>query len=417
MTKARLTSERRLRGSAVRRFLAVAGPGIVVMLADSDAGGMITAAQSGAEWGYRFLPLQFLLVPLLYIVQELALRLGIVSRKGQARLIREHFGPGWAWIATAALLIASFGALLTEFSGLAGASMLCGVPTPLTMALVVTMLSAMAYFGSYLTVERIAIAVGAFELVFLWVAIEAKPDLAQMTRDALDVPFAEPKYLYLVAANIGAAIMPWMVFYQQSAVVEKKLSVTDLPAARLDTALGAIMTQVITAAVLVAIAATLGGERGGASLTSVGEIAKAVTPFLGENAGRLVFALGISGAAIVATIVVTLAAARTLSDMLGFNHLLEHKPRDAPWFYATYTALLIAAALFITSGIDLVTLSVGVQVMNALFLPLVLGFLVFLARRLPRPHRLEGVYGGAVALLLTGTALLALFTAAVGMRG
>jgi Mn2+/Fe2+ NRAMP family transporter len=148
MTKARLTSERRLRGSAVRRFLAVAGPGIVVMLADSDAGGMITAAQSGAEWGYRFLPLQFLLVPLLYIVQELALRLGIVSRKGQARLIREHFGPGWAWIATAALLIASFGALLTEFSGLAGASMLCGVPTPLTMALVVTMLSAMAYSRS-----------------------------------------------------------------------------------------------------------------------------------------------------------------------------------------------------------------------------------------------------------------------------
>jgi Mn2+/Fe2+ NRAMP family transporter len=405
-----------MKRSRLRRFLAVAGPGIVVMLADSDAGGMITAAQSGAEWGYRLLPLQFLLVPLLYVVQELALRLGIVSGKGQARLIREHFGTFWAVIATAALLVASLGALLTEFSGLAGVSALSQVPVPLTMAIVVTGLSAMAYFGSYLTVERIAIAIGAFELVFLWVALEAKPDLAEMTRDALDMSAAEPRYLYLMAANIGAAIMPWMIFYQQSAVVEKKLSVADLPAARLDTALGAILTQLITAAVLVATAATLGGKQAG-PLNSVGEIAGVLTPFLGRTAGTIVFALGITGAAIVATIVVTLAAARTLSELLGFDHLLEHKPRRAPWFYASYTAMLIGAALFVTSGVDLVSLSVAVQVMNALFLPLVLAFLFLLARRLPRPHRLEGVYAGAIAIALAGTGLLALFTAVAGIRG
>jgi Mn2+/Fe2+ NRAMP family transporter len=406
----------RMKRSRLRRFLAVAGPGIVVMLADSDAGGMITAAQSGAEWGYRLLPLQFLLVPLLYVVQELALRLGIVSGKGQARLIREHFGTFWAVIATAALLVASLGALLTEFSGLAGVSALSQVPVPLTMAIVVTGLSAMAYFGSYLTVERIAIAIGAFELVFLWVALEAKPDLAEMTRDALDMSAAEPRYLYLMAANIGAAIMPWMIFYQQSAVVEKKLSVADLPAARLDTALGAILTQLITAAVLVATAATLGGKQAG-PLNSVGEIAGVLTPFLGRTAGTIVFALGITGAAIVATIVVTLAAARTLSELLGFDHLLEHKPREAPWFYVSYTAMLIGAALFVTSGVDLVRLSVAVQVMNALFLPLVLAFLFLLARRLPRPHRLEGVYAGAIAIALAGTGLLALFTAVAGIRG
>jgi Mn2+/Fe2+ NRAMP family transporter len=404
-----------MKRSRLRRFLAVAGPGIVVMLADSDAGGMITAAQSGAEWGYRLLPLQFLLVPLLYVVQELALRLGIVSGKGQARLIREHFGTFWAVIATAALLVASLGALLTELSGLAGVSALFQVPVPLTLTIVVTGLSAMAYFGSYLTVERIAIAIGAFELVFLWVALEAKPDLAEMTRDALDMSAAEPRYLYLMAANIGAAIMPWMIFYQQSAVVEKKLSVADLPAARLDTVLGAILTQLVTAAVLVATAATLGGEHGGAPLNSVGEIAGVLTPFLGRTAGTIVFALGITGAAIVATIVVTLAAARTLSEMLGFDHLLEHKPRGAPWFYASYTAMLIGAALFVTSGVDLVSLSVAVQVMNALFLPLVLAFLFLLARRLPRPHRLEGVYAGAIAIALAGTGLLALFTALAGI--
>jgi Mn2+/Fe2+ NRAMP family transporter len=362
------------------------------------------------------LPLQFLLVPLLYVVQELALRLGIVSGKGQARLIREHFGTVWAVLATAALLVASLGALLTELSGLAGVSALSQVPVPLTMAIVVTGLSAMAYFGSYLTVERIAIAIGAFELVFLWVALEAKPDLAEMTRDALDMSAAEPRYLYLVAANIGAAIMPWMIFYQQSAVVEKKLTLADLPAARLDTALGAILTQLVTAAVLVATAATLGGKQAG-PLNSVGEIAGVLTPFLGRTAGTIVFALGIMGAAIVATIVVTLAAARTLSELLGFDHLLEHKPREAPWFYVSYTAMLIGAALFVTSGVDLVRLSVAVQVMNALFLPLVLAFLFLLARRLPRPHRLEGVYAGAIALALAATGLLALFTAVAGIRG
>ncbi|MBV8765766.1 MAG: divalent metal cation transporter [Hyphomicrobiales bacterium] len=417
MTEPRPTDIREAKRSRLRRFLAVAGPGIVVMLADTDAGGVITAAQSGAEWGYRLLPLQFFLVPLLYVVQELALRLGVVSRKGQARLIRENFGSAWAVLATIVLVVASLGALLTEFSGLAGVSTLFHVPVPLTMGMVVAGLSVMAYFGSYLTVERIAIAIGAFELVFLWVALQARPDIEEMARAALDVPIAEPRYLYLVAANIGAAIMPWMIFYQQSAVVEKKLSPADLASARLDTALGAILTQLVTAAVLVATAATLGGQDKGASLTSVGEIAGVLTPFLGKTVGTIVFALGITGAAIVATIVVTLAAARTLSEILGFEHLLERKPREAAWFYASYTAMLAGAAVFVTSGIDLVSLSVAVQVMNALFLPLVLGFLFLLARRLSPPYRLEGVYAGVVAILLGSVALLALFTAIIGIRG
>ncbi|MBV9739479.1 MAG: divalent metal cation transporter [Hyphomicrobiales bacterium] len=128
MTEPRPTDIREVKRSRLRRFLAVAGPGIVVMLADTDAGGVITAAQSGAEWGYRLLPLQFFLVPLLYVVQELALRLGVVSRKGQARLIRENFGSAWAVLATIVLVVASLGALLTEFSGLAGVSTLFHVP-------------------------------------------------------------------------------------------------------------------------------------------------------------------------------------------------------------------------------------------------------------------------------------------------
>ena len=400
-----------------RRFAVVAGPGIVVMLADTDAGSIITAAQSGAEWGYRLLLLQIVLIPVLYIVQELTVRLGMVSGKGHAELIKEHFGRGWAWLSVATLVLACIGALLSELSGLAGVGLLFGVPAPITMILIVTALTFMAYKGSYLSVERIAIAVGAFELVFVAVAFKAKPDLAALAVGSVDIPWHEPGYLYLVAANIGAVIMPWMVFYQQSAVVEKKLTLADLPAARLDTAIGATATQIIMAAVLVVTAATLDGSAQAGSLNTVQQIAEAITPYLGNTAGKLLFALGLSGAAVVATIVVTLTAARTLSEVLGAKHYLEHEPHEAPWFYGIYTATLVVGALLIISGINLVSLSVGVQVMNALLLPIVLAFLYLLARRLPSAHRLRGIYAALVAAVIVATVVFGVYSGLSGLWG
>jgi Mn2+/Fe2+ NRAMP family transporter len=400
-----------------KRFTAVAGPGLVVMLADTDAGSVITAAQSGAEWGYRLLMLQVILVPILYIVQELTVRLGIVSGKGHAELIRDYYGHGWAWLSVVTLVVACIGALLSELSGLAGVGLLMGVPAPITMALVVGALIAMAYRGTYLAVERIALVVGAFELVFLAVALQAEPDMKALAVGSLDIAWNDPKYLYLVAANIGAVIMPWMVFYQQSSVVEKKLTIEDLPAARLDTGIGAILTQVIMAAVLIATAATLAGKTQSGALDNVQQIATAITPYLGETAGKVLFGLGLSGSAMVATIVVTLTAARTLSEVLGVKHSLEHEPAEAPWFYGIYTATLIAGALLIVSGVDLVRLSVGVQVMNALLLPIVLGFLYLLARRLPEPYRLRGTYAVIVAVVIAGAVVFGLYSGVLGLWG
>ena len=400
-----------------RRVSVVAGPGIVVMLADTDAGSVITAAQSGAEWGYQLLLLQVVLVPILYCVQELTVRLGIVECKGHAELIRDHFGKGWAWLSVATLIVACVGALLSELSGLAGVGLLMGVPTPVTMSLIVIALIVMAYRGTYLSVERIAIAVGAFELVFLYVAWQANPDLTALASGAVDIAWREPKYLYLVAANIGAVIMPWMVFYQQSSVVEKKLSLDDLPAARLDTAFGAVVTQMIMAAILIATAATLGGTTQSGSLDTVQQIAQAITPYLGETTGKLLFGLGLSGAAVVATIVVTLTAARTLSEVLGTKHSLEHEPHEAPWFYGIYTATLVVGALIVASGANLVRLSVGVQVMNALLLPIVLGFLYLLARRLPKPYRLQGAYAILVATIITATVIFGVYAGLSGLWG
>jgi len=400
---------------SLRRFLAVAGPGLVVMLADTDAGSVITAAQSGAQWGYSLLLLQFILIPVLYIVQELTVRLGAVTGRGHAELIKQHFGRGWAWLSVATLIVTCLGALLTEFAGLAGVGNLMGVPAPVTLALVAAALLAMALMHGYITVERIAIAVGAFELVFLLVALLAHPGLDEVASGAMTIPIADPKYLFLASANIGAVIMPWMVFFQQASVAEKGLKPADLPSARLDTAIGAVVTQVIMAAVLVAVAATLGKTGGDHALDTVEEIVGAITPFLGDFAGKLLFCLGMSGAALVAAIVVTLTAARTLAEVLGAKHKLEDEPREAPWFYGSYAAALILCAVVVGSGVNLVSLSVGVQVMNALLLPIVLGFLYLLARRLPPPYRLQGVYAVASGAVILVTVVFGVYSGVAGL--
>ena len=404
-------------GTSWARMMAVAGPGIVVMLADTDAGSVITAAQSGAQWGYKLLMMQLLLVPILYIVQELTVRLGVVTGKGHAELIAQHFGRFWAWVSVVALIVACLGAILSELSGLAGVGSLFGVPKLLTMALGVLALIVMAVSGSYLTVERIAIVVGAFELLFIYVAWKSQPAGGELLKGMVNIPLSDPKYLYLVSANIGAVIMPWMVFYQQSSVVEKGLTRDDLPAARWDTAIGAIVTQLIMAAVLIATAATIGKTGGNAPLDTVEQIAGALTPFLGVSTGRVIFALAISGSAIVATIVVTLTAARTIGEILGVPHTLERSPKEAKWFYGVYALTLIAGALIVSSGVDLIAISVGVQVLNALLLPLVLGFLYLLARRLPEPYRLEGWYDKLVAVAMGATALFGVYSAVFGLLG
>jgi len=254
-------------------------------------------------------------------------------------------------------------------------------------------------------------------LVFLLVAWKAQPQADAVLAGALGIAWRDPGYLYLVAANIGAVIMPWMVFYQQSAVVEKKLTTEDLAAARWDTAIGAVITQVIMACVLIATAATLSVTGTRAPLDTVQQIAQAITPFIGEGTGKLLFALGMSGAALVATIVVTLTAARTLGEILGVKHSLEYAPREAPWFYGIYTVSLAASGLFVASGVNLIKLSVGVQVMNALLLPLVLGFLYLLARRLSPPHRLSGRYAVIVAVTIALTAGFGVYAALAGVRG
>jgi NRAMP (natural resistance-associated macrophage protein)-like metal ion transporter len=398
-----------------KAFFAVLGPGLVVMLADTDVGSIITAGQSGVQWGYSLLLLQAILMPILYVVQELTVRLGIFTGKGHGELIRDTFGPLWAWVSVAGLGVATIGALLTEFSGVAAVGELFGVPRIISLILAAGFLLVVVWTGSYRRVERVAIALGLFEFAFFWVAYTAHPQGAEVASGLAHVPFHNKDYLYLVAANIGAVLMPWMIFYQQSAVADKKLRPEHYKDARWDTALGAVMTQLVMAAVLVATAATIGKSNSAASLNTVGDISNALTPFMGPTVGRLVFSLGIIGAAMVAAIVVSLASAWGFGEVAGYKRSLEHHPMEAPWFYTVYTVAVVGGAVVVAVVPDLVRLNIAVEVMNALMLPLVLGFLILLAMKaLPAEHRLRGAYGWIVIAVSALTAGLAVYAGIFG---
>jgi len=382
----------KIKAAPIWRQFAVWGPGLLVMLADTDAGNVVTAAQSGVQWGYRLLPLVLILVPMLYMVQELTVRLGIHTQRGHGELIRERFGIGWAWLSTTGLAAATIGSLVTEFTGVAGIGELYGLSRSLTLPFASAALLTVVATGSYRRVERTALVIGLFELAFLAVAWVARPSLGTLARDAVDLPLGSREFMFLAAAVIGATFNPWMVFFQQSAIADKKLQPQDYNAARWDTAIGAILTQLLTGAVLVA-AATLASGNAPASLTSVGEISNALSPVLGDGAGRLVFSLGVLGASLVAAIVSSLALAWGVGEVTGYRRSLEYRPFEARWFYGAYAACVIGASVLVWIVPDLVWLNIAAQVLNAFLLPLVIGFLVALATKaLPEQLRLGGPY-------------------------
>jgi Mn2+/Fe2+ NRAMP family transporter len=380
------------------------------MLADTDAGSLITASQSGAQWGYRMVLPQLMLMPILYVVQEMTVRLGIVTGKGHGALIRERFGRFWAWISAFTLFASAIGALLTEFAGVAGVGELFGVSRWVSIPVATAALLALALTGSYRRVERIGLAIGAAELAFLVAMLMARPEPKALAEGLKSMPLGDSGYLLLVAANVGAVIMPWMIFYQQGAVVDKHLSVATIRQARHDTAAGAVLTQLIMIAVVVTMASTLGSHNGEATLETVGQIANALTPYLGHVGGTVLFGLGMLGAALVAAIVSSLAGAWGLSEVFGWRHTLNQRPnRATAKFYITYALAHLVGAALVLASVDLVNLAIDVEVMNALLLPIVLGLLLALeARALPEQWRMRGLHkyiAWALCLIVMGFGL------------
>lgn len=389
-----LTDEQLIKKNRRRKFLMLLGamgPGITVMLADTDAGSIITAAQSGAQWGYKLVLLNLILIPIVYFVQELTTRIGVTTGKGHGDLIKETFGKGWAYLSIITLFVSTIGALITEFSGMMGVGLLFGVSKWIMVPLVVLALILLSLTGKYKTVERIAIIVGLFELVFIPAMIFAHPDYhAVMASLVGPQPLNSSAYWLLIAANVGAVIMPWMVFYQQGAVVDKGLKPSDLKFGKIDTIIGSIVTQVIVIVIVITVAATIGKTNPNASLNTIQQISDALTPFLGNFGGRVVFAVGISGAALIAAIVVSLASSWGFGELFDKPCSLNNTWKEAPLFYAFYCGALIVGGIIVLSGVPLVPLTLGVEVLNSLLLPIVLGLLIALGWKvLPEKYKLK----------------------------
>ncbi|MBO0734387.1 MAG: divalent metal cation transporter [Methylocapsa sp.] len=389
MAAAAKSPRRRLAARALG-FLAVSGPGFLVMLADTDAGNIVTAAQGGAQWGYRLLPLVLALIPILYLLQEITVRLGIYTGRGFTELIRERFGAGWAWLSLAGLAAATMGSLVTELTGVAGVGELYGVSRSITLPLAAAALLAIVASGSYRRAERAGIAIGSFLLAFFAVLWAAHPNLNTMARQMADLPLTNRNFLFMTAAIIGMTLNPWMVFYQQSAIAEKKLQPGDYVAARWETAAGAVLTQLLSGAVLISVASLL-LPKTRAMLTSVGEISGALTPVFGEQAGRAAFGLGVLGGSMAAALVSSLALAWGAGETIGHRRAQNSRPFETAWFHGAYAAAVATSAVLVWSEPDLVWLNIGAQVLNAFLLPLVIGLLLALgARALPEPLRLRG---------------------------
>ncbi len=397
-------------------WLGAFGPGLMVMLADTDAGSVITAAQSGAQWGFRMVLPQIILIPMLYVIQEITVRLGILTRKGHGELIREHFGMKWALLSTGTLFVSSVGALITEFSGIAGVGQLFSVPPWVSVSLVTVLLILLGLSGSYRRIERIGIAVGLFELFFIVAAFLVHPNAQQFISEIQSLPIQNSNYIYLLAANVGAVIMPWMIFYQQGAIVDKKIDHSHLKMARWDTISGSILTQVLMIAIVISTAATIGRTHPNRPLNDVPQIAQALAPALGENGAKIIFGLGMLGASFIAALVVSVAGAWGIGEAFNLKHSLNHRTSEAKGFYSIFSLTHILGALFVLFSSNLIILAVDVEVMNAMLLPVVLGFLLVLeAKALPKEARMKGLYKWIVWSIAAIVMLFSLYMTTLSM--
>ncbi len=380
------------------RFLAVVGPGLIVMFADTEAGSVTTAATSGAQFGYKLVLLQLLLIVPLYVIQEMTVRLGTVTGKGHARLIRDHYGLGWAWVSLGTMLVANVATLVTEFAGIAGAAQIFGLaPQPFVVLAALT-LGVVIFTASYKRVEIFALALCAIELLFFPAAFAARAPLHDIvTKGILGAqPLGNHAYLLLIASNIGAVIMPWMIFYQQSAVIDKGLKKKDIPYARVDTAIGSVLTQGIMCAIVVTTAATLFARH--IAISDAAHAAIAFEPLVGHFAG-VTFAAGLVGASMLGAFAVSLATAWAFGEAFYWRCSLNDGLK-AKRFIGLYLAcVLLATAVVLIPHLPLIQMTVDVEAFNGFVLPIVLGFLLVLIND-PRVigERRNRLFGNAMTL-------------------
>ena len=358
-----------------RRWLRVLGPAWVVMLADVDAPSVLTAAKAGTEFGYALLLPLLALIPVLYLVQEMTSRLGVATGRGHAELLREHYGFGWAAVAVISMAGIDMLAYVAEFAGIVLGAGILGVPAPVAVGLALLFHSVMVLTGSYGRYERLALLLSVALFTFVVLALTVHPDPGAVLGGlTVAQPIGNRAYLDLVVATVGAVIMPWMLFYQQAATVEKGLGVADLPAARVETIVGAVASELLMAAVVVATAAAMAGPALGIAET-VGALPAGLAR-LASGAPALLIAVGMIGSGLLAAVVISLSSAWAWSELFRWPHSLNLSVRRAPGFYALYLLEVVPAALVALLAQNLLTVVIDAMILNVVVLAIPLAFLV-----------------------------------------
>lgn len=352
-------------------YLAILGPGMITANAGNDAGGIATYASVGADHGYSLL---WVLIPItisLGIVQEMCARMGAVTGKGLADLIRERFGVRWTAFVMLSLLIANGGVTVSEFVGIAAATELFGVPRFISVPLAAVSVWWLVVKGSYKRVERVFLLMSLVFLGYIISAFLARPDWGTVAVEMVRPSFSfAPAYLFTFVAVVGTTISPYMQVYVQSSVVEKGVTVEDYPETRTDVWLGTVFAISIVFFIVVSTAATLNKQ--GVHIDTAADAARALGPLAGSYAEAL-FAVGLFGASMLAAGVLPLATAYSISEALGFEKGVSRSFREAPIFLGIFTFLVaVGAAIAIIPDLPLIRVLIVTQVINGLLLPVVL---------------------------------------------
>ena len=366
----------------LKTLLAILGPGLIVMVGDNDAGAFGTYTQAGQNYGVRLLWTLLLLIPVLYVNQEMVLRLGAVTGVGHARLIFERFGRFWGAFSVIDLFILNAFTIVTEFIGVTLAVGYLGLPKIPSVLLAAVLVVAAASTGNFRRFERICLILVAGSLVLIPVYVMVHPPIGQMTRGLL-VPGFPPgaqlsTVMLLIIAIVGTTVAPWQLFFQQSYLIDKRITTRFIRYARVDLWIGIGIVIVGAAAMFGFSYWTFRGHAGFGHFTSAQGVAQGLATYTSRLAGDL-FAIALLDASIIGAAAVGLATAYATSDVLGVNHSLHHPVSNAKGFYITYGGLMAAAAgLVLTPGVPLGLLTEGVQTLAGVLLPSATVFLLLL---------------------------------------
>lgn len=380
------TLEKEIRPSRVQRFkmkwiliLGVIGPGIVAGTADNDAGGITTYSVAGASFGYKMLWILFLITFILALTQEMGARLGLVTGKGLAALIRENFSIKTTTFVVAVTFIANWANILAEYAGISSVADIYGVPHYIAIPLAAIMTWFVVYKGSFKFVQKIFLTSSLLFFAYIIAGFMAHPDWYAVMKGTL-LPEVEwtPNFFYTAVALIGTTITAWGQFFVQSYYVDKGIAAEHMKYSRWDVFVGAFWTDFVAFFIVIATAATL--YKAGVTINDAGQAAVSLEPFVGTFAKHL-FAWGLLNASLLGLAVVSMTSAYVVTEAFGWEGRVDLK-QESPSFYRIFSFCIFSAALAILiPGLPLISILLGSQMLNTFVLPvLFIAILVLLNR-------------------------------------